>query len=328
MRRIVLLSLIPASIGFLPAEQTQLSGPVEGFTFDAPTGSFRAVIGLPGSASLGPAILDDFGSGSVAPQKDYGLAFRDGKCAIVSGLSGANPVVSAFSGVRGNPEGIEWSGDGSLAFVFSRSANWIQILSGLPNSPTPQVSVDLSFLSGSLSSIAADTPGRRLALGIAGEPGGVYLVTDGGDPVPILASSKPIALAFSDDGREFYALDGATLQLTQRHLSDFTSHLFSLDGLRDPVAIRSIRHASGREMLYVAGRNDSMLREYDAASRQILSDLPLDFSPTELRDFGRNSFLLAPRKSSGDPLWLFTTTPQQAVYFVPSAPAASGGAPQ
>ncbi len=325
LRTSVSLSLISILIGFLAAEQSQLSGPIEGFTFDAPTGSFRAVIGLPGSASLGPAILDGFGRGSVAPKKDYGLAFTGGKCAIVSGLSSANPSVSEFSGALASPDGVVWSADGSQAFLFSSSGNWVQRFSGFPNIATPRASVDLSFLSGSLSTIASDTLGKRLAIGVDGELGGVYLVTDGGDPVPLLAGSKPIALAFSDDGSELYALDGATLRLTQLHLADFTSHPFSLDGLRDPVAIRSIRQASNRQVLYVAGRNDSLLRAYDADSRQILTDFPLDFSPTGLDDLGRNSFLLAPRRSGGDPMWVFTTTPQQAAYFVPLAPTASGG---
>ena len=72
MHRIsILFSVFSCLIGALPAQQTNLSGPIEGFTFDAPTGSFRAVIGFPGSASLGPAILAGFDHGSVAPQKDY-----------------------------------------------------------------------------------------------------------------------------------------------------------------------------------------------------------------------------------------------------------------
>jgi hypothetical protein len=56
-----------------------------------------------------------------------------------------------------------------------------------------------------------------------------------------------------------------------------------------------------------------------------LTDTPLDFSPSEIMDFGRNSFLLAPRTTDRSPLWLFTSAPQQAVYFVPAAPAAVGG---
>jgi hypothetical protein len=325
-RILALFSVIASVAGLLPAEQAQLSGPIEGFTFDAPTGSFRAVIGLPGSALLGPAILDGFVRGSVAPQKDYGVAFTDGKCAIVSGLSPLNTPEQALSGCAAGVEDVVWSGDGSRAIFFSRSGSWIQTIAGLPNAAASRASVDLSYLGGSISTVAADIQGKRVAIGMAGDPGGVYLITtEDGDPVPLLGSSKPIALAFSSDGDALYALDGATLRMTEWTLADLTSKSFPLDGLRDPIAIKSTRDATNRRVLYVAGRNDYLLRAYDASSHEVLAEIPLDFLPSEISDFGRSSFLLAPRLSNNGPLWLFASAPQQAVFFVPVAPAASGG---
>lgn len=323
-RTLVLVSLVSSLSGYLPAQQTQLSGPVEGFTFDSPTGSFRPVIGFPGSASFGSGVLAIFDAGYVAPRQNYGLAFKDWTCSVVAGFGSADISVSALSGPFASPEGVVWSGDGSVAVLFSRSGNWIRTLGGIPRATTAGAAVDLSFLAGSLFAIAVDAPGKRVAIGVAGESGGVYLITDGGSPIPVLASSKPIALAFSSDGRDLYAVDGATLQLTALQLADFTSHSFSLDGMADPIAIKSARDAANRRVLFVAGRSDYLLRVYDAEDHQILKDIPLDFAPSELGDFGRNSFLLAPRRSASDPLWLFTTTPQPAVYFVPAAPAASG----
>src|SRR5258708_26235395 len=132
-RMLVLVSLISTGTGLLPAQQAQMSGPIEGFSFDAPTGSFRAVIGLPGSASFGPAILDGFSGGTVAPQKNYGLAFKDDKCAIVSGLGSAHASSSLLSGAIAQPDGAVWSGDGSQAILFSRAGNWIQTLADIPH---------------------------------------------------------------------------------------------------------------------------------------------------------------------------------------------------
>jgi hypothetical protein len=326
MHRIFVLLLAFSSFaGALPAEQTSLSGPIEGFTFDDPTGSFRAVIGFPGSASIGPAILSGFGHGSVAPQRDYGLAFSGGQSLFVSGLSSAGPSASALSAVVDRPEDVAWSGDGSFAVLFSRSGNWIQTLGGLPNSAAAATSTDLSYLGGSLSAIAVDTTGKRIAIAMAGDSGGVYLITSGGSPISILAGPKPIALAFSSDGSGLYVLDGSTLQLTAVQLADLTTQTLSFDGLADPVGIKLARDAANRAVLYVAGRKDSLLRTYDLSSFQILTDTPLDFPPSEIMDFGRNSFLLAPRATDSSPLWLFTSAPQQAVYFVPAAPAALGG---
>jgi hypothetical protein len=326
MRRLFILLLVASLfIGFLPADQTSLSGPIEGFTFDDPTGSFRAVIGFPGSASLGPAILSGFGHGSVAPQKDYGLAFSDGQSLLVTELSANGPSTSALLAAVDQPEDVAWSGDGSLAVLFSRSGNWIQTIGGLPNSPAAGASIDVSYLGGSLSTVAVDTTGKRVAVGIAGDSGGVFLITSGGDPISVWTGSKPIALAFSGDGSALYVLDSVTLQFTAVQLADLTAQAFSLDGLGDPVAIKPARDSANRSVLYVAGRKDFLLRTYDLSSFQILTDTPLDFSPSEIRDFGRNSFLLAPRSTDSSPLWLFTSAPQQAVYFVPTTPAAVGG---
>src|SRR6266852_2675180 len=77
---------IALSIGFLQGQQTFLSGPVEAFTFDPPTQSFRALIGLPGSALFGPVLATGFDSGSVAQNKNYAIGFQQGNCLLVSSL--------------------------------------------------------------------------------------------------------------------------------------------------------------------------------------------------------------------------------------------------
>jgi hypothetical protein len=322
---LILFAIFSSLIGSLPAEQPGLSGPIEGFTFDSPSESFRPVAGFPGSASLGPAIVGGFSRGSVAPRKDFGLAFNDAQSLFVSGLSSISPSISPLPSLILGQEGIVWSGDGSSAVIYSRSGNWIQTLKGFPDAPAPGALTDLSYLGGALSTIAADSTGKQVAIGIAGDSGRVYLTTDGGDPIPILASAKPVAVAFSDDGTALYVLDGATLQLTAVRLTDRITQTLSLDGLADPIAIKPSRDAANRQVLFVAGRDDHLLRTYDASSLQFLTDTQLDFIPTEINDLGRNSFLLAPRPNDKAPLWVFTTTPKQAVYFIPAAPVPVGG---
>ncbi len=62
-QRIVVLALIT---GFLRA-QSALIGPVEGFVFDPPTRTIRAVNGVLGSATLGRALSRDLDFASIAP---------------------------------------------------------------------------------------------------------------------------------------------------------------------------------------------------------------------------------------------------------------------
>jgi len=279
------------------------------------------VIGVPGSASLGGAIADGFDQGSVAPQRDHGLAFRDRGCNVITGLSSSDASLQLLAGDFATPEAVVWSGDGSLAVLFSRSGNWIQTVEGLPGAGAPRPAVDLSFLGGSLSAVAVDRSGRRVAIGITGDSAGVYLMTEGGGPVLLFNRSKPVGLAFSDDGSQLYAVDGVSLEGTAFRFADFTWNSFSIDGISDPIGIRPALDAANHSVLLVAGRSDRLLRVYSAADFEFLKEFVLDFPPAQLDGLGRHSLLLGTRERATDPLWLFTTNPGEAVYFVPAGPA-------
>jgi hypothetical protein len=325
MRRIPLLFLAPTlSIGFLLAQPAFINGPVEGFSFDPPTGSFRAVIGLPGSASFGPAILDRFDLGSVAPHSSYALAFSQGQCILVTALDSAAATASV-AGVSTPPDSITWSGDGSVVILYSRGANWLQRISGLPGQPQVDPPVDLSPLGGSLAAVAIDRQGKNVALAIQGDSAGVYLFADGQNFVPAVTAANPVALTFSENGSILNVLDRSTLQLIQLTLNDWRLQSLPLDGLEDPIAIASGRDLQQRQVVFVASAQDQLLRVYDAATQEILTDLALDSKPTGIDAFGRNSFVVGSRSQATDPLWLFVSSPRPAVYFVPAARAASGG---
>ncbi len=325
MRRIALLLLGHfLSVAVVFAQQALIHGPVEGFTFDRPSKSFRAMIGLPGSASFGPAILDGFDSGSVAPHKNYAIAFSQGGCLLVTALDSAVSTVS-IADVSAQPERIAWSGDGSVAILYSTAANWLQRISGLPGNPQVDAPVDLSTLNGSLSAVAIDRQGKNVALAIQGDSGGVYLLADTQNFIPALITAKPAALVFSEDGTILYVLDRSTLQLTELTLNDWSLQTLTLDGLTDPIAIGSGRDAQNRQVIFVAGGRDQLLRAYDSGTQQVLVDLALDSQPTGIVPFGRNSFVIGARLQASDPLWLFVSSPQPAVYFVPALRDTNGG---
>jgi hypothetical protein len=321
----VILPGIALSIGFLHGQQTFLSGPVEGFTFDPPTQSFRALIGLPGSALFGPALAAGFDSGSVAPHKNYAIGFQQGNCLLVAGLDSDQISTTSIAGLSGQPEAITWSADGSVAIVYSRTGSWLQVLSGLPGAPQMGAAVDLSSLNGSLAAVASDPQGKTIALAIQGDNGGAFLSTDVQSFAPVLPIANPTALAFSEDGTSLYVLDGNALQLDVVALSDGSFQTLPLDGLQDPFAIASGKDSQNRQIVYVASGSDQDFRAYDRATQQLLADLPLDFTPTGITALGRNSFVIAARSKAQTPLWLFSATPQPAVYFVPAPQPGTGG---
>jgi hypothetical protein len=291
-----------------------------------------------------------FETGSVAPHQNYAIGFRPGarrlreltvgrvpagvtetnSCWLITGLN-STPISSRIGSLASRPDAITWSGDGSVAVLYSRSGAWLQVLSGLPAAPHAGALVDLSSLGGSLFAVATDQQGKNIALGIQGNVanqgsgGGVFLSSDGENFVSALPMSNPVAMAFSGDGASLYILDGGALELSVFALTNHSFQSFALNGLQHPSAIASSLDGQGHPIVYVAGARDQVFQAYDPATQQVLVSLPLYFQPTGIAAFGPNSFVIYTPSQPSDPLWLFASVPEPAVYFVPAAPASGGG---
>ncbi len=318
MRATLFFVLGLISAGGMPAQQPSVGGPVEALTFDAPTRSLRAVIGVPNAASFGPALLDNLDFASVAPLQNYGIALEGGKYLVVSGLGSKTISSAPIAGVTADAEGIVWSGDGSLAVLYSRAGRWFQTIAGFPGAPAAGALIDVSPLGGSLTAVAVDTPGKQIAVAVSGDNGAVYQ-SAGGQFTPLISMVNPVSLAFSSDGRTLYALDAASLQVKAVLLGGQGFQTLPLPGMTNPIAIQSVEDSQNRELLYVAGGSDRILRILDVASQQIVSDVQLSFRPTTVDAFGNGGFVLASRSQAANPLWLFARMPQPgAYYFVPA----------
>jgi hypothetical protein len=322
MRILIVLFLFVSLARAAPAQS--LSGPVEGFIYDASTHSLRAVDGLPGSATFGPVILSDVGFGSVAPSKNYAIAFQGGHGLFVSGLGSAHVSTSPIPDVFGQPEGAVWSSDGSVAVLYSRSGKWIQELTGLPKTPRANPNLNLTALDGSLSAVAVNADGKQIAIGTRGAQGQVYLNESNQNLIPLAKIDDPISLSFSENGANLYALDGVALKLAVVTISNWSSQVLPLPELRDPLAILAGHDAANQPVVFVASGKDRLVGVYNPASQKMETTVRLGFLPTGLQDLGRNSFVIGSRMKSEDPLWLFTTAPRPAVYFVPAAAAPKG----
>jgi hypothetical protein len=305
------------SAGCLSAQQPTVSGPVEALTFDAPTRSVRAVIGFPGAASFGPALLDSLDLASIAPLQSYGIIFETGKCLLVSGLGSKTVSTVAIAGVTNYPDTIIWSGNGSLAILYSHAGGWFQTISGFPSAPVAGALVSVLSLGGAFTALAVDSAGKQIAVAVSGDKGGVYLASDG-QFSPLASMANPVSLSFSTDGETLYALDAASIQVTAVSISSHGLQTLALPGITNPVAIQSGENAQNQQVLYVAAGSDRIVRVLNVATQQIVTDVPLNFQPTSLAQFGSSSFVLAWRSQSANPLWLFSSTPQPGAYFVPA----------
>lgn len=295
--------------------QTSLSGPVQAFTYDAPTRSIRPVNGFPGAASFGPALMDNIDFASIAPEQTYGILLKGGAYAVVSGLA-SKTNLTPLSGISANPEAVAWSQNGSVAVLYSRSQSWIQSISGFPANPAAAPQVDASSL-GNLASVAIDSTGSNIVVGVQGNNAGLYQVK--GTQFSLLASTpNPISLSFSSDGKTVYALDGTTGDVVAAGISAPAVQTIALAGITNPVAIQALTDSQNRQVLYIAGGTDRLLRVLDIATQQTLSETALPFEPTTIGQLASTSFVLAPRTLSTAPLWLFANNPQPGAYFVPA----------
>jgi hypothetical protein len=318
MRPALFLILGLSSAGCVGAQQPSLNGPVEAYTFDAPTRSLHAVIGFPGSASFGPALRDSLQFASVAPRQNYAIGFEGSECLLISGLGSSPLLARALAGVKAQPEAVAWSADGSLAVLYSRTGNWLQTVSGLPSAPAVGPLIDGSKLGGVLLSAAADAQGKQIAAGLGGETGAIYYSSDGQTFTSLKPVTEPIAVSFSSDGHTLYALDGSVPDAFAVTVADHAYQTIPLPGLANPVAIQAVTDSQNNQLLYIAAGSDRLLRIIDFATQQIVTDVQLGFQPTGVNPFGSNSFVVAARSQAASPLWLFTSTPTPAAYFVPA----------
>ena len=268
------------SIGSIQAQSSAVSGPVQGFTFDPPARHIRAVIGALGSASLGPVLMSPVDKAFVAPGQNYAIAIRRGQVLFVSGLGLPQVSVAELAG-SSVPDAVVWSDDASVAVLSSQAGGWIQIYTGFPGSINAGTQISTTVLGGTLSAVAADARGQRVAIGISGDQGGVFELAGGQSFSEVLGTAKPIALAYAADDGALYALDGLANQVSEVSPAAQT---WNLDA-EDAVAIRPALDAANHKVLYVAGRSSRSLLVYD----RIHSSTQLE-RPAVFRSFDHRSF--------------------------------------
>lgn len=315
MIRFILAASVLSAVSAV-AQQSPVSGPVAGFTFDAPTRSIRAVNGSLGSAALGAPLAVNLDFASVAPRKDYAIGCAGDACYAISNLSG-KIVFAPLANLAGVADGVVWSRDGSGAVVFSRSGNWMQRIQGIPSAIA--VGAPIAVPEGTLSAVALDTTGDQLVFSVSGASTGVFWITGGANVVPIGDAAASV-LAFAQDGKSIYAFPEGSGVIEQIELSSGGTQSWVIPDQADTSAARFDRDSSNPSFLYLASRNGHSLTAYDVATRQVVSRASLSFEPTEIEALGNGNYLLHSRVSDDDVLWSFRAAQQPLIYFVPATP--------
>ena len=266
-------SLLPA----LPGQS--MTGPLQGLTFDSPSGSLRSVVGSYGSAVLGPALLRGLDFASVAPQRTRAIACEQGQCFLVDGLGTDTIARTAIGDQLDTPDGAAWSTDGTVAAIYSRSGQWVRVLRFAGESGVQQGIAAF----GTLTDVEISPEGRVL-FATSGDPSGVFEIQSAGNIVPVLSAAHPVALV--SGGTTLYILDGSLVRTLG---ADGQTASWSLDGVENPVSLQTGRDASGRNVVYVAGGTDRTLFVYDAASHALLERVEHTCTPGKIQATGTDS---------------------------------------
>ena len=311
------LLAIPAA----EAQQASLSGPHSGFLFDSPTSSIRPIIGIAGSAYLGPSIMNGLDFASVGPDGSNALVLQGGQLLAVSGLNSAAPQIAPLNTPFSSSMIIGWAKDGSrVVFAASSGGTVIQSVRWTDGLPALDPAMDLSSLGGTISALVLDATLQRILIGIRDDAvGGVYLCDSGGSPTMLAAMADPSALALSTDGATAIATDrhtGLVVRFSVGAVPASQTVLQNPDVLTDPVGVMP---SNDGKTIYIADREKGVLA-CDVDS-QVCAAIASDVVPKGFILLTQSSvFLVSDRQTPTDPVVVFDSG-AAAIYFVPGGSA-------
>jgi hypothetical protein len=175
----------------------------------------RPVYGIPAAAAIGAAVpaAADFAHITASPSRNYVLvsAADTGIVSIYQTESGFTPLAGA--GIA--PDSITLSPRGSAAALWFSSINQVQLVSGLPDSPSIR-QLDASFLGSPPDALAIADDGAWFAGAWFAGAGaaGVYTFGPNGEVNRLPIEDRVTALAFFQGTHDLATASAASLQWT------------------------------------------------------------------------------------------------------------------
>lgn len=297
-----------------------LRGLVSGAVFDTHTRSIRPVIGHPGSASLGEPFASDLDFASVAPDSEHALLFQEGAVRV---LRLGNVVQLSDEALEVEiPDGVAWSGDGSVAVLYSKRDSWLRVIDGLPANPVLGVKLDIS-----IEAARVDLHGDHIATVTAEEVSRLHVFSKSLEELPVPEVSPSTAISFSFERGILIAADSATQCVLRINLtSQETACLAHFE--EGPVSLAHLRDPKGRPAIAALGR-DRVLRIHDAAHFDLLAEFETGFNAPAITALSERILTFEQRHAPEEPFWVLTGSPAWALSFVPApSPADPEALPQ
>jgi hypothetical protein len=310
MRKAILLSLLMCLAALaLAAQETTLAGPVSGVLFDPQARALRPMVGVPGAAYLGEAIVANLDFASVSPNGRFAIAVRPDGVLLVRGLDQGNLETLNLE-TAGGATHAAWSADSGAVALWG-DAGRVEVWTDLAGSARRAVAADL----GEITAVAVASEGRTVVVAQAG----AILVADGSSVRRILELEKPVALALAG-GRLFVADAARNEILVLANYAEAGDAQLFANAARGVDEVVALAVSPDQRTLVAASRSARSLTAFDAATGEISATVALDFEPMRLDRFSASLFALNNGGDSG-PLQILDCARSLAVYFVPAEPA-------
>ena len=310
--------------GQLWAQTPAWNTPSDGFVYDSPTGSIRSVVGLGGSAYLGPSILSGLDAAFLAPNLRSGLVVRNGSLLWVADLLARDNSQSLDWAFR--PQQVSWSSDSSRAVILT-PGNRLLWLTGFGSLPSREAGWVLK--SSGRSGVAAERPHWSLlaadssagdvllAFGTADESE-LWFASASSPPVMVPWPGRAVAAVFTSGEAAAFVLDAATNQIVR--IGNFgatptvTAILSSEPYLSGAVGLALSADGS---RLFVPNGAGHTVRVFDSGAGTLLAELPADASPVSLVAVSPTRFMLNGNAGASQPLYFLDTLQPARVFFIP-----------
>ncbi len=168
----------------------QLGGPIIGYVPDG--AGIRPMYGLPASGAIGQPLAAgrDFARVAISPSQSFAIVTTADTGAVMVYTPGASPV--SLSGAAANPDILAMSPGGTSAALWFPMSGQLEVVSGLPGSPSIRT-VDASFLNASPLALAIGDDGQW-AVGLWSA--GAYAFGPSNQVIPLQTDPGVAALAF------------------------------------------------------------------------------------------------------------------------------------
>jgi len=311
--------------GLAQAQTGRVAGPSLGLIHDTGSRSLRPILGVPGSAYLGPPVIEDLSFATVAPDGKLVLAWK-GKQALFfrpDSESGSTPIAE---GELEEPTIAVWAADSSAVVLYSAANRRVQAIRNPPTGPEIGLPFDLP-VEGLLTVMAVTSRGSLMVAGIEQDDGGGFYRIERGGAQLLARMEKPAGAAFTGNGLRFIAADAAA-----KRIIEFETGTFSVLSSTPPNTVEASALAVSADSrdVYAVSPVSNTLSVFDRASWRRIAEMPLEFEVRGLSQLTvKNVFGLAAGKQPGDPVWIFSGRPP-AIYFVPGGGTAAvlSGEPQ